>query len=731
MIIANENFSNMINSPVRRMAGRVELFKGSALELICGCHDNLKSFTIERAGEDGKFFGFGVCHRINAHLIDPQRSIDVSTENTLEVEYGVGSDYIYPYPNFYITEVNRDELTNELSITGYDALYRATEHTVSELDILEAYTIKDFAIACATVLGIPVNLGSMADSSFNLYYEAGANFEGTENIREALNAVAEATQTIYYINNNWELTFKRLDRDGAVVATIDKAKYIELDSKTNRRLTNVVSATELGDNITGTLKAFATGEAININNVISVIDTQVKSKNIIYSPYFNVTGTVNGVTYTVNADGSITANGTATENAFFYMVQSYKIPAGTYTLSSINLTANNELRCAIYNTDNTLDRYVYNGTFTINSEKLVYIYLVIAKGNTVNNVTYKPILELGTKATEYTPFIADLTKVKVTANGTEYIPEANGIVTGIEATDTLTITTDAIGALIDVNYYAVNGLSGTTQYIRNNPFWELREDITELVDNALATVNGLTINQFNCNWRGNYLLEIGDKIALVTKDNENVISYLLNDTTSFDGSLSQKSQWEYTDNEGETASNPSTLGEALKLTYARVDKINKEIEIVASDISANSEQISRLQMTTDNIAASVGNTESKIDDVNNNINTLTSKVNAAITAEDVTIAIQTELENGVNKVVTETGYTFNEDGLTVTKSGSEMETTISEDGMVVSKDNKEVLVADNKGVTAIDLKATTYLIVGDNSRFEDYGSSRTGCFWIG
>lgn len=528
MIIANENFSNMINSPVRKMAGRVELFKGSALELICGCHDSLKSFTIERVGEDGKFFGFGVCHRINAHLIDPQRTIEVSTENTLEVEYGVDSDYIYTYPNFYITEVNRDENTNELSITGYDALYRATEHTVSELDLLKAYTIKDFAIACATVLGIPVNLGSMADSSFNLYYEAGANFEGTENIREALNAVAEATQTIYYINNNWELTFKRLNKDGAAVATIDKAKYIELDSKTNRRITEIVSATELGDNIS-----------------------------------------------------------------------------------------------------------------------------------------------------------------------------------------------------------ASTGATGSIQYIRNNPFWELREDITELVDNALATVNGLTINQFNCNWRGNYLLEIGDKIALVTKDNENVISYLLNDTTSFDGSLNQKSQWEYTDNEGETASNPSTLGEALKLTYARVDKINKEIEIVASDISANSEQISSLQMTTENISASVGNTESRIDDINNDISTLASKVSAAITAEDVTLAIQTELENGVNKVVTETGFTFNEDGLTVTKSGSEMETTITEDGMVVYKDNKEVLVADNEGVTAIDLKATTYLIIGDNSRFEDYGSSRTGCFWIG
>jgi hypothetical protein len=51
--------------------------------------------------------------------------------------------------------------------------------------------------------------------------------------------------------------------------------------------------------------------------------------------------------------------------------------------------------------------------------------------------------------------------------------------------------------------------------------------------------------------------------------------------------------------------------------------------------------------------------------------------------------------------------------------------------MKVYKSSQEVLVADNLGVKAEDLHATTYLIVGNNSRFEDYNSSRTGCFWIG
>ena len=106
-------------------------------------------------------------------------------------------------------------------------------------------------------------------------------------------------------------------------------------------------------------------------------------------------------------------------------------------------------------------------------------------------------------------------------------------------------------------------------------------------------------------------------------------------------------------------------------------------------------------------------------------------MDAAITSEEVTIAIQSELANGVDKVTTSTGFTFNEEGLTVSKSESEMKTTITEDGMTVYKNDEAVLIANNTGVDAVNLCATTYLIIGTNSRIEDYGDGRTGVFWIG
>ena len=164
-MIDNQIFLNMLNAPVRSFTGRVELYEGSALALMCGCHDALKSFTVERTGADDKFFGYGICQKINVKLRDLERNIAVTTANTVEVVFGIESDYIYPFPNFYVTEVHRDENTNELSITAYDALYKAAAHKVEELSLTSGFSLKDYAAACAALLGLP--LGAV-DESFDL-----------------------------------------------------------------------------------------------------------------------------------------------------------------------------------------------------------------------------------------------------------------------------------------------------------------------------------------------------------------------------------------------------------------------------------------------------------------------------------------------------------------------------------------------------------------------------------
>lgn len=286
-----------------------------------------------------------------------------------------------------------------------------------------------------------------------------------------------------------------------------------------------------------------------------------------------------------------------------------------------------------------------------------------------------------------------------------------------------------------------NYISGTeegfTQSIWDNMFLELRDDVPAVIDALHTKVNGLTMLPYTLESRGNPYYQIGDCINIVTALGEKKF-YWFNETLTYSGGLRSKSFWETGKDETPDA-NPTTLGTAVKMTSAKVDKVNNEVNIVAGTSSENSQAISALQLNTESISASVTSlrqaTEDAMGVVNGNLNTLTKKVEATISAEDVQLQIKSELANGVDKVTTSTGFTFDETGLTVSKSGSEMTTNIDEDGMSVFRDNTEVLTADNTGVTAYNLTAKTYLIVGENSRFEDFtstsGEARTGCFWIG
>ena len=154
-----------------------------------------------------------------------------------------------------------------------------------------------------------------------------------------------------------------------------------------------------------------------------------------------------------------------------------------------------------------------------------------------------------------------------------------------------------------------------------------------------------------------------------------------------------------------------------------------------TDLTALTESVADMQMKASELSVRVSRmdttTGTAMESVNDAIQTLQKEVSAKMTPEAVELRIQSAMDDGVSKVVTSTGFTFDDAGMTVEKSGSEMKTQITENGMSVYQNSAQVLTANNKGVDARNLHATTYLMVGGRSRFENYGSNRTGCFWIG
>lgn len=148
------------------------------------------------------------------------------------------------------------------------------------------------------------------------------------------------------------------------------------------------------------------------------------------------------------------------------------------------------------------------------------------------------------------------------------------------------------------------------------------------------------------------------------------------------------------------------------------------------------ESVSELTVKADGIQASVSSMASTMDGFTSEMEATKADIaSMKLAADSMTVEIQKITNDGVEKVVTTTG-TFDDEGLTVDKSDSPTKTQVTPDGMIVYKkdadgDQEEVLEATSEGVDATNLHAKTYLIIGGRSRFENYGTDRTGCFWIG
>jgi hypothetical protein len=175
-----------------------------------------------------------------------------------------------------------------------------------------------------------------------------------------------------------------------------------------------------------------------------------------------------------------------------------------------------------------------------------------------------------------------------------------------------------------------------------------------------------------------------------------------------------------------------TFADMLGLINENRDKVDSVESSLRDEIT---EQSTTLKRDAEQIVMEAKREmTSSITDVDDKVTELSSKVEMQIDADAVSIIVEKELANGVDRVETKSGYVFDEEGLNISKSGEAIQNQLTHKGMYVTKSGDDILVADKDGVKATDLHAKTYLIVGEGdgrSRFEDYGINRTGCFWIG
>lgn len=212
-----------------------------------------------------------------------------------------------------------------------------------------------------------------------------------------------------------------------------------------------------------------------------------------------------------------------------------------------------------------------------------------------------------------------------------------------------------------------------------------------------------------------------------TKDVSNIRIYPVSQTVSATSTISKIKL--------EIGNKATDWTPAPEDTEADIGELKDTTSNQGQIIQTQESRLSDLEVNTDAITATVQRVESEtktsLDGVEESMKELREQVSLSLTSDQVNIAIEKKLEEGVETVKTSTGFTFDEQGLTVSKSGSEMTTQITEDGMSVSRNNDQVLVANSQGVQATNLHANTYLIISERARLEAYGPDRVACFWIG
>ena len=168
------------------------------------------------------------------------------------------------------------------------------------------------------------------------------------------------------------------------------------------------------DTATGAVASFSDGANLPVKSLAVDIDPVQDlhgqenpypaggGKNLL--PSIDATFTDSGVTWTLNSDGSVKLNGTATLNSVYDFGHNVlTLPAGTYI--TYDQTVSGVYSVTIFKVVNGTASVIKSGggAFTLTEATSVFVRYVVSSGTTVNTTIY-PQIEAGSTATAYAPY---------------------------------------------------------------------------------------------------------------------------------------------------------------------------------------------------------------------------------------------------------------------------------------------------------------------------------------
>lgn len=229
---------------------------------------------------------------------------------------------------------------------------------------------------------------------------AAVKAQGTASTQEAVAAIqAQGAATLASIPAEYadlEATVDRLTRDrAAAIVCQAEGDLLQITDASNDPLQGLrIFGRSTQD---GTPTPDAPVEIVSAGNS-GKLRASVHGRNLLPYPFYDKTKTVNGVTFTDNGDGTITANGTATGYADFTLYKDTSKPlcsAGfLHGCPAGGSTDSFSLRVSDLVTKSGTDTGSGCGIYC----DACYIFIRVLTGVTVNNLTFAPMVNIGLHA---------------------------------------------------------------------------------------------------------------------------------------------------------------------------------------------------------------------------------------------------------------------------------------------------------------------------------------------
>lgn len=356
--------------------------------------------------------------------IDPTE-LDKIKATLTEIQSEIGG-----LPNKYVTVDTNQTISGNKTHTGINTFNGFTSINGVGIDA-------DAIVKGSDRFKYPVKSGTLAltsDIPENIVTtDTDQTIDGTKAFTSPITVGGQTWRTVYMKDSfvytvdgySYEVTYPEKSGLMALKSDIptDYATQGQL-AQTNQNVEDLYTILEQAQVVTVTTleQAYTTRETADGENIVDGVQTTVKeirgktvaTENLIPYPYAETTKTANGVTFTVNSDGSVTVNGTATARAVFFITNINKFlrlsQGVSYTLSG----------CPAGGGDNTFSLTVqditYSQTFNDvgNGESGVtrftdyYAFITIFADYTANNLIFRPMLNAGTTAKPYSKGFAGL-----------------------------------------------------------------------------------------------------------------------------------------------------------------------------------------------------------------------------------------------------------------------------------------------------------------------------------